>query len=85
MQRLLYIIIALPFLTIGIFCCYYSKRLTIVLIKSTQFLNEAFNIKKNFGRGEEAFIRISLIVFGIILILAGIRIATARIGDIALF
>ncbi len=85
MQRIQYIITALPFLLIGIFCCYYSKRLTTALIKSSQAMNEAFNIKKAFGKGEENFIRISLIVFGVLLFLAGIRLLTAKVGDVSLF
>ena len=73
MRRIQYFITALPLLLIGIFCCYYSKRLTLVLIKSTQALNEAFNIKRSFGKGAEICIRIALIIFGIIFIFGSIK------------
>jgi len=74
MQRTQYFITALPFLLGGVFCTFYSKRLTSALIKSTKIMNETFNIKKNFGKGEEVFIRISVIIFGIIIILGGFRL-----------
>lgn len=75
MQRVQYFIISLFFLPMGMFFCYHSRRLTFRLIKSTHDLDKALNIKKrSFGRGAEIFIRITLIIFGIIFILTGVRI-----------
>jgi len=73
MQKIQYFITAVPILLIGIFCCYYSKRLTLALIKSSKILNETFGIKKGFGKAEEICIQVALIIFGIIFILGGIR------------
>ena len=76
MRRIQYFIAGLPFLLIGIFCSFYSKRLASVLIKSTNILNETFNIKRELGRTTEIITQIFLIIFGIIFILASIRVMT---------
>ena len=77
MQRIQYFITALPFLLGGIFCIFYSKRLALALIKSTKVMNETFNIKKNFSKGEEFFIRICVVIFGVIIVLGGMKLIIA--------
>ena len=74
MQIIQHFIAALPFLLGGAFFTLYSKRLALALIKSGEAANEVFNIKRKFGKGYQVFIRIFLIIFGLIIFSGGVRV-----------
>ena len=74
MEKLLKILVVIPFVAIGLFCFIYSRRLALVLVKSSNILRESFKIKGELGRGIEIFAQVFLIIFAILFVFIGINL-----------
>ena len=74
MQKIFYIIHAVLSLILGAFLALYSKRLSSVMVKSSNLLRDSFNMKSKLGKGTEIFAQIFLIILGITSILMGIKL-----------
>jgi len=75
MEKILKVLVLVPFVAIGLFNVIYSRRLASALVKSSNSLRETFNMKGTpLGRGVEIFAQVFLIIFGAIFIFVGIRL-----------
>ena len=74
MEKIKNIIDGIIFSLCGAFLALYSKRLSSVLIKSSNLLRDAFNIKSKLGKGVEIFTQIFLIIFGLMFVVIGIKL-----------
>jgi hypothetical protein len=73
MNKILYFITGLPFIIGGLFFSLYSKRLALSMLQSTVFLNSVFNRKRSFSKSDQIILQIFLTIFGILLVLVGIK------------
>jgi len=74
MEKVQYFFTGIFVLLFGTFNILNSKRFASIMVKSSNMLREALNIKGELGRVAEIFVQIFLIVLGIAFILVGIRL-----------